>query len=176
MRQALREHTLTVDVANGRVVVSPPPTYDITDPHDDIPTPAWWKSRVVVDGSVVRLKTVAAHAVFTCNSGGDNYTLGGATQGVSDVIDVTWDGSHDNTRIRQRLIFTDTLPSTNGRDFVVELVSYTGDPRSVSIALSGIVAPFGATYIEFDFRVGGVSVAPVVGATYTVNVLFWQTS
>ena len=172
MKQALREHTLTVDVANGRVVVSPPPTYDITDPGDDIPTPSWWKSRVVVDGSVVRLKMVAAHLVLVCGAGVDNYTLSGGTQGVSDVLDV------DGTRVGQFTVLSGTLPSTNGREYAVELVSYTGDARPLRAIQPGFAAPSGVTNVPFTLQRtdNSVLVAPTVGATYVLNVLFWQTS
>lgn len=168
----LREHTLLLDRPN--VWVYPPTTYDLDDPGDDLPTPGWWRSVVFVDrtASKVRLRMRAARLDVTVGAGVDNYTLNGGTAGISSVYDLA------PTRIGQNFVVDPLLPSTNGREYAVDLVSKTGDARSIYAAQTGFAAPTGVSVIPFELRLvsGGTPVAPAVGATYVLDVFFWQTS
>ena len=168
----LREHNLLLD--RPHVWVYPPTTYDLDDPGDDLPTPEWWRSVVFVDrvASKVRLKMRAARVDVTVGAGVDNYTLNGGTVGVVAIVDQAGD------RIGQQITVDPLLPSTNGREYSVDLVSKTGDARSVYTVQTGFAAPFGVNVIPFEFRlvVGGTPVSPAIGATYVLDVYFWQTS
>lgn len=166
----LREHTLLLDRPN--VWVYPATTYDVADPGDNFPTPAWWRSVVYVDrgAGVVRLRMKAARVIFTVGAGIDNYTLDAGTEGVSAIYDLA------PTRIGQNVVVTPTMPSTNGRDYAFELVSKVGDARNLTLVNTGFAAPTGVDVIPIEFRVSGTPVAPLDGATYTLDLYFWSTS
>lgn len=168
----LREHRLTLDRPNSRVLVQPALTYDVVDPGDNFPTPAWWRSVVYVDrgAGVVRIRMKAARLVFTVGSGLDNYVIEPGTSGALALYDLA------PTRVGQNITVTPTLPSTNGRDYAWELVSKTGDPRVLTLVNTGFAAPTGVDVIPTELRVSGTPVAPAIGATYTYDLYFWHTS
>lgn len=170
----LLEHILTIDRPNSRVLVSPAPTYDVTDPGDDFATPSWWRSIVYVDrvNSLVRLKMRACRLVFTCLTGTDNYTIESGTVGITSLYDI------DSSRIGQWVSVDPMLPSTNGRAFDADLISVSGDSRGVYSVSWGFAGPLGVTAIPFGLKLisDNSDVAPVVGATYTIDFIFWTIS
>lgn len=168
----LREHRITVDRPNSRVLVQPATTYDVADPGDNFPTPAWWRSGVYVDrgAGVVRLRMRASRVVFTVGPGLDNYTLESGTEGATAIYDLA------PTRIGHYIVVTPTLPSTNGRGYAWELVSKTGDSRTLTLENTGFAGPAGVDVIPIEFRESGTPVAPLDGATYTLDLYFWNTA
>ncbi len=164
-------HRLEVDTPNSRVKVRPSSTFDVTDPGDDFPTPAWWEGRVRFDAGRVYLATRMARIVFTCNSGVDNYTLQSGTGGIASggLTDI------DVTRQGHTVVFDPVLTSTNGREYVFELAGYSGDARALTAAHFGFAAPFGVLTVQFGLFQGASLVAPTVGGTYTVDVISYPT-
>lgn len=149
--------------ATSQVVASPPSG-----------SPSEWTTEVVIDhvAQTVVLRTRAAVAVFECTPSG--YAIYPASVAVAFVDDL------DVSRIGQRLWFDSTLPSTDGREFPVTLVSYTepGTPRTLRFVNLNVAAPFGVEYIEgqFEADISGVwtAVAPRNGGVYHLNISFRQ--
>lgn len=176
----LREHILLLD--RPHVWAYPATTYDVVDPGDNFPTPAWWRSVVYVDrgAGVVRLRMKAARVIFTVDDGlpgstENTYTLETGTEGVVQVYDLA-SSALPAERVGQNIEVTPTLPSTNGRDYSWELVSKSGDPRVLTLVNTGFAAPMGVDNIPIEFRESGTPVAPLDGATYTLDLYFWHTS
>ena len=164
----LPHHRREVDLPNARVKIRPSSTFDVTDLGDNFPTPAWWEGRIRFDAGRVYLTTRMVRVIYTCLAGTDNYTLQSGTVGVASGPLSFYDVN--STRIGQVVVVDPILQSTNGREYNAELIAKSGDARSLTVR-STTVRPSGVDVINLDLMQGATEVAPVVGATYTVDIV-----
>ena len=103
---------------------------------------------------------------YTPLTGQDNYTVG-ASSGVAAGPDNLYD--LDASRTGQTVVVDPLLPSSNGWDTDAELISKSGDARTLSVTIYSAIGIFGIATISFGLLQGNTPVAPLVGATYIVD-------
>lgn len=137
--------------------------------------PSYWRTVMRIDrtASTVSFSIRGTYAIFTCNAiGSDDFTVETGSENVDHVVDYGY------TSVGQLIWFTDMLPSTNDHDYAVRLVSQSGDARLLHCILANVGREPGysnrVSYVHIELADVDGPVAPFVGATYAIDVLFWK--
>lgn len=139
-------------------------------------SPEWWVTQMLINrgDKSVRFRTNASQFTFLKSPSGYTFL---SSQGIIEENGITPLSAGD---IGQRVWVTPTLPSTNGREFPVDLVSFSepGTLRQLRAENANVAAPFGVDYVEFHLLSFNGSIwvqtAPRNGGTYTISISFRQ--